>query len=86
MSALDWVATTATTTDWTPVVVAGLLFAVGYGFACWFWPWTSCRRCEGAGRFRSPSGKNWRRCPKCKGKSSKVRLGRRIFDAVTKKR
>lgn len=67
-------------TDVASLMIVALLCAVGYAFACWWWPWTSCRRCEGKGRFRSPSGKNWRKCPRCKGASSKVRLGRRIWD------
>lgn len=66
--------------DWTALTLGALAFAAGYAFACWFWPWTSCRRCDGKGKFRSPSGKNWRKCPRCKGSAAKVRLGRRVWD------
>lgn len=61
-------------------VAGGLLIATGYAVACRFWPFTSCRRCDGSGRKRSPSGRNWRPCRKCKGSGSRVRLGRRVLD------
>lgn len=57
------------------LVLGAAMFAAGYAFACWFWPWTACRKCDGQGRFRSPSGKNWRNCPRCEGKGRKQRLG-----------
>lgn len=56
-------------------VVAGLVYAV----ACWWWPYAACRKCEGAGRFRSPSGRAWRTCRRCKGSGTRVRVGRRLL-------
>lgn len=64
-----------TSADLAAFTLAALLSLVVYAFVCWFWPWTSCRKCDGAGKFRSPSGRNWRKCPRCKGKGSKERLG-----------
>jgi hypothetical protein len=55
-------------------------FAICYAAACWIWPFTSCRKCEGAGRFRSPTGKNWRKCPRCAGGGSKIRTGRKVWN------
>jgi hypothetical protein len=49
-----------------------------YWFVCWFWPYTSCRRCGGGGRKRSPSGKNFRLCGRCKGGGTRLRTGRRV--------
>lgn len=61
--------------------VIGLAAAgvVAYLVACTVWPYASCSRCDGAGKFRSPSGKAWRPCGKCDGSGRKVRLGRRLF-------
>lgn len=60
-------------------VLAGLLWGLGYGGACAIWPFTDCGKCEGAGQFRSPSGKAFRRCRRCKGSGARVRLGRRMW-------
>lgn len=62
----------------------GLGVAVAYvAGAVWF-PFASCPRvaCEG-GRVRSPNRKHWRPCWWCRGKGSRVRLGRRLFENVT---
>lgn len=57
-----------------------------YVFSTWFWPWgAECGKCEGKGKFRSPTGRYWRPCPKCKGKP-KVRWGRRVLDYIRKER
>lgn len=63
-------------------VLAGVVWLVGYAVACKVWPYTSCRRCGGGGRKRSPSGRNWRPCRKCKGTGARVRTGRRLLDWV----
>jgi hypothetical protein len=63
------------------VVLAGLglLWLGGYLIACRIWPFTFCRKCEGVGRFASPSGRAWRPCRRCKGSGSHVRTGRRLL-------
>lgn len=53
-----------------------------YTAACAFWPYMACRRCKGAGKRRSPSGKAWRPCPRCVGTGRRVRLGRRVYEAL----
>jgi hypothetical protein len=60
-------------------VVLAVIAALFYGAACALWPYTDCGRCEGRGKFRSPSGKAWRRCRKCKGSGDRIRLGRRMW-------
>lgn len=60
----------------------GATWVTGYLVACRVWPFTDCRRCKGAGRFRSPSGRAWRPCRRCKGSGSRVRTGRRIWDGM----
>jgi hypothetical protein len=61
------------------VVLAVTVWAFGYGIACFIWPYKDCGKCKGGGKFRSPSGKAWRRCRRCKGSGSRVRLGRRAW-------
>ena len=60
------------------VVVA--LWAGGYLLACWIWPYRACPTCEGSGKRRSPSGKAWRRCRRCKGTGARLRIGRRVYN------
>lgn len=60
--------------------VVGLVSIPGYAVACLIWPYTACRRCEGAGKFRTSSGKAWRKCPRCKGSGERLRLGRKILN------
>lgn len=68
---------------WLIALGVVLLYVAG---AVWF-PFTSCPRasCQG-GRIRSPNGKNWRPCWWCRGRGSRVRLGRRLFENVTGRR
>jgi hypothetical protein len=60
-------------------MVAALAGGFGYVVACRIWPFTGCRKCDGRGQFRSPSGRAWRHCRRCKGSGSRVRTGRRIW-------
>ena len=62
------------------VIVAGLLWSGGYVVACWIWPFAACRKCDGSGKFRSPSGRAWRLCRRCKGSGKRVRYGVRIAE------
>lgn len=67
---------------WLILIGTGLLWAAGYAFACWMWPFTKCSKCDGTGKHRSPSGKAWRKCRRCKGSSSRIRTGRLIFNKL----
>lgn len=64
-----------------------ILYTLGaiavYLAACRYWPYTACGKCDGKGRFRSPSGKSWRPCPRCKGSSRKERLGVRVLRVLS---
>ncbi|MBT2210317.1 hypothetical protein [Actinomadura sp. NEAU-AAG7] len=78
-----YAAATATDASATPILLAiGLLVLVGYGVSCWIWPFRACTRCDGAGKFRSPSGRTWRYCRRCGGKGAQLRLGRRIWNGL----
>jgi hypothetical protein len=63
--------------------VAALVVATPvYAVACALWPFTACDRCDGSGRRRSPSGRNYGRCRKCKGRGEQLRLGRRVMNRL----
>ena len=66
----------------TVALVAVVLLA-GYSWACAFWPLSACGRCSGTGRRRSPSGKHWRPCKRCSGTGRRIRIGRRVFTALS---
>jgi hypothetical protein len=60
-------------------VVGAIVWGAGYAVHCLWRPFAACRKCKGAGRFRSASGRSWRRCPRCKGSGERVRVGRRLW-------
>lgn len=60
-------------------VAAAVVGVPVYGAWCYWYPYMDCRRCDGNGKFRSPTGKAWRLCRKCKGSGSRVRGGRQIW-------
>jgi hypothetical protein len=79
---------TSTPHSWDPgsLLLLAAVLLIGYLAACAWWPFAACRRCDGAGKFRSPSGKAWRRCRRCKGSGSRVRWGRRVYEVVVQTR
>ncbi|GAA2218882.1 hypothetical protein GCM10010104_04750 [Streptomyces indiaensis] len=62
------------------IAMAALLLGLGgYAVLCAVKPFGPCRRCRGAGeieRFRKA-----RRCPRCRGKRLRLRVGRRAHNA-----
>lgn len=68
------------------LTLGGAAAALWYVIHCAFWPFAACWRCGGDGKFRSGSGRSWRRCRRCKGSGERVRLGRRIWDAIRQRR
>lgn len=56
-----------------------LIVIAVYVVSCVIWPYRSCTKCDGQGRFRSPSGKAWRYCHHCGGRGAQLRVGRRIW-------
>jgi DnaJ-class molecular chaperone len=59
-----------------------IVITLCYVVACWVWPYTACRRCDGNGKHRSPSGRAWRYCRHCKGTGARLRTGRRLWNFV----
>jgi hypothetical protein len=60
------------------VTIAVALYLLG----CLIWPFGKCRRCKGAGKFKSPFGRAYRHCGKCQGSGLRVRLGRHIINHI----
>ncbi len=60
-------------------LLLAVLAAADYLLHCVIWPYRACRKCDGAGRFRSPSGRAWRYCNRCGGKGAQLRPGRRVW-------
>ena len=62
-------------------LIPALLFVtICYIGACIVWPFRNCRRCGGAGRHASPSGRAFRYCHRCDGTGARLRTGRRIYN------
>jgi hypothetical protein len=70
------------------VVLGGLLIVASlvYILSCWWFPYTACGRCKGAGKHSRSDGKVWRPCRRCKGSGRRLRLGRWIYNHVTRLR
>ncbi len=68
------------------LVVLALVAGILYVAACTWWPFTRCGRCRGTGKLRSPTGKAWRPCRPCDGSGTKVRFGRRVYEALSGRR
>jgi hypothetical protein len=62
----------------SPTALLLLGAGAGYAAVCARWPYKSCRHCDG-GKVRSPSGKSFRRCPRCKGSGERLRWGAALF-------
>ena len=65
--------------------LAAVTVTICYLGACAAWPFTACRKCRGAGRRRSPSGRAWRYCHRCGGSGARLRTGRRLFNYLRNK-
>lgn len=57
-----------------------LILAAGYAVSCAYWPFTSCWSCD-SGKKRSPTGRSWRTCKRCKGSGARLRIGRRLWNS-----
>ncbi len=64
------------------LLIASILVTLGYGFSCWLWPFGACRRCKGSGKRRSPFGRSFGLCRRCDGNGRRLRIGRRIINAL----
>jgi hypothetical protein len=64
-----------------------LLLLAAYPASCWWFPFARCRLCDGTGRRHSESQRrNFRPCWWCKGTGRRLRWGRRLFNALQRRR
>jgi hypothetical protein len=72
--------------DTAALFLAALVVTACYLGACAIWPFGACGRCDGNGKIRSPSGRAWRPCPRCKGSGGRLRLGRHVWNHLRARR
>lgn len=63
------------------LIVPALLMTFGYLATCVFWPFKSCRICQGFGQLSGWLG-GIRLCGACGGTGLRLRLGRRLINSV----
>jgi hypothetical protein len=76
-----------TLSGWLCLVGFLLLFPTWYVASCVWWPFARCWLCDGSGR-RTPrrTSRVFRNCWWCKGSGRRLRLGRRAWNAVQRRR
>ncbi|BCJ44704.1 hypothetical protein GCM10010168_15170 [Actinoplanes ianthinogenes] len=67
------------------LLAALIVITLCYAFACWVWPFRSCRKCGGDGKRRSPSGRAFRLCRRCTGTGRRLRAGRWIYNQLSRR-
>jgi hypothetical protein len=77
---LDLAATLDTLVQAATVALIVTIVAGIYLLTCLIWPFGRCRRCSGAGKFKSPLGRAYRHCGRCKGSGLRLRLGRYVIN------
>lgn len=65
---------------WLILIGLGLLWVAYKAIQCWLWPFAKCSKCDGTGKWMSPTGKNWATCRRCEGKARRLRTSRKIFN------
>ncbi|HEY3718412.1 MAG TPA: hypothetical protein VGL39_28140 [Jatrophihabitantaceae bacterium] len=63
---------------WALLALALGTAALIYAMACAVTPFARCRRCDGNGKYRKPTGRAWHPCKRCKGSGHRLRWGRHI--------
>jgi hypothetical protein len=63
------------------IIIAGIIFFIGYYLSLKAYPFTKCKGCNGRGRFNATGLYSYAigRCRKCGGTGRKDRLGVRLF-------
>lgn len=64
--------------------IAAAVVLLGYAVVCAVWPYGICRRCHGASRLVTRRGRTVRRCRRCRGSGLRLRLGRRLYNHVSR--
>ncbi|MCA1676156.1 MAG: hypothetical protein LC799_29600 [Actinobacteria bacterium] len=76
-------ATTGPDPDLTRILTLAILAWLGWRLLLIaLFPFTACRACRRRGRFQR--GNYWRPCHRCSGSARRLRLGRRVWQWVTR--
>lgn len=68
---------------WACLAALPVLLIAGYVERCYNAPFRNCWRCHGIGRFHPRHSRlGWRRCRRCRGTGLRLRIGRRVFNAL----
>lgn len=78
----DLATTVDTIVQAATVALIVTIVAAVYLLTCLIWPFGKCRRCNGAGKFKSPLGKAYRHCGRCRGSGLRLRLGRHVINRL----
>ncbi len=70
--------------QWGWLSLAVLAAVAGQAVACWLWPLTRCRACQGSRRNRGSNSRRWGRCRRCGGTGERVRIGARLVNRAMK--
>jgi len=70
----------------TWLALIGLAWLAYYVLACTARPFAACRRCDGNGKYRKPTGRAWHPCRHCKGTGHRLRLGRHVTNYLHRTR
>ena len=81
-ASVDLTATVHTVTQAATVALIVTAVIAFYLLTCLIWPFGKCRRCKGAGKFKSPIGKAYRHCGKCDGSGLRARIGRHVINHI----
>jgi hypothetical protein len=69
-----------------------LILTVGYAARCWLKPFTTCNRCNGTKTVKGSildqliRGQAERPCPRCNGTGLRLRIGRLVYNHLTRVR
>jgi hypothetical protein len=70
----------------TVLVGLAVTAVVVYIASCAWWPFGRCRKCRGSGRLARSDGKVFRLCPRCTATGRRLRIGRRLWNAINNRR
>jgi hypothetical protein len=71
---------------WRLLIGAVVIALVVYALACTVTPFAQCRRCDGNGKYRKPTGRAWHPCKRCTGSGHRLRWGRHITNYLWRTR